>query len=207
VTLYSRYRGYPYPRDAKEAGNGGLHSQLLAEAVERDLGVLDAGWAAEADRPTLMATKNGDQTGIGSGLSGATSLDNWTVEKLTGPTIFPSLTGTFRPNPGMGGWFHVSLTMRTKASGTVTADAVHRIGLRTFRVSAIGNYDTIETRWSQSFQTGSADMYNELNLVVYLTYTLPCRPYFQHTNTGSTATVVGSGTGGTRISFTRILGE
>ncbi len=207
MTLYSRYRQYPYPRDAKEAGNGGLHSQLLAKAVARDLDEVDAEWATENARPTLMVTKSGDQGGIGSGLGGSTSIDNWTREKEVGPTIFTSLSGSFRPALGQGGWFHVNATVRSKASGTITADALHRIGIRVLQLNTTGFYETVNQRWSQSFQSGTADMYNQLDLMVYLTNSRIMRLELQHTNTGSTVTVVGSGTGGTRLSLMRILGE
>lgn len=205
--LYSRYRKYPFPRDAKEAGRGGLHSQLLAEAVARDLDVVDAAWATELARPTMMVTLSSDVTGVVANLvAGAIVTSPWALEKQTGPTIFTS-TNTWKPLTGQGGWFHVSLTMRTKASGTINTDAVHRVGLEVIRLNAAGYYAREYARWTQSFQSGSADMYNEVQGMFYLDDQRIIRPHFLHNNSGSTCTIVGSGTGGTRVTLTRILGE
>jgi hypothetical protein len=202
VTLYTRYREYPYPRDAKEAGNGGLHSQMLAEAVQQDLDALDAAWTLETQRPTLMAVKSGDQT-IGAGLAGQ-SINAMVVERQVGITMINA--GFYRAKPGGEGWYHVLATVRSKATGTITAGALHQIELKSFKVNATGNLDYLESRFGRAFQSGSADVYTEVQDLIYIDQKTEVRFQFGHNNAGSSVAVVGSGTGGTRITLTRIVG-
>lgn len=203
MTKYTDRRGYPYPTDAKETGNGGLHSELLARSVAADLDTVDASWVAEMQHATLMMTKNGDQTGISSGAE--TVLTTFTTEKQTSgvglvanPILRPvSLAGV--------GWYHVIATLRSKASGAITAGAQHRIQFKIYGQLGDGSLVLRDTRYSESFQQGSLDMFNELEAMIYLGATDQLRVVFFHLNAASTGTVVGA-SAGTRISATKILG-
>lgn len=198
MTEYTRNRGYPYPKDAKECGNGGLHSELLARAVALDLDALDAAWTAAAARPSIVMVPNADGTNISSNVSSL--VINWTTEKQVGTGIVGS--GTAVRVTTAPGWFHVTCTMHTRAEGAITANAQHRIELDEDGLVG-GSYKLRLRRYATTFQAGSNDVFNSIDCVTKMDASDQIRVRFFHTNTASNGRIV---VAGTRLIMTRIRG-
>ena len=207
MTLYTPNRGYPFPASPREAGNGGLHSELLARAVARDLDALDAAWAAAAQPSTKVMNKNTDTTNLTANAGGsgfAIFMD--VVEKQTGQA-FTTETDELAVAAGWGGWFLVNCQLRSKAQGAITAGARHTLFLRVLGPGRTGNLTELETRRADTFANGATvDIYNQIQGMIRLEAGNRIWIGFDHTNTGSNVTVQGTGTGGTKIEATRICG-
>jgi hypothetical protein len=198
---YTDNRGYPYPASAREAGNGGLASEVLARAVAADLDYLDAGWAGEMQHSAVVLRKNTDQTGINAS-SATTFLMDILDKKTTGLGLGNS-TVALSVVAGGEGWYHVNATLHSKASGAITAGAQHRLQLQELYTNSYGNFAERRVRYTETFQQGVTDNYNQLNACVYLGLGDQVRMQLYHTNTGSTATIVASGS---RLIATKIVG-
>lgn len=190
MTSYTRNRGYPYPSSEREAGNGGLHSELLARAVAEDLDGIDAGWAGLLQRPTLVLSIFADQTGLSNNALYSVFTD--VVDKQVGTALESSGVG-MRVAKGGDGWYHITGQLHSRAEGAITADAQHRMQLEHI-IPQYGNLATYRMYYYESFQSGSLDMYTMGEAVVHLTYGQEIRMRFFHTNTGSTGRVVVAGT-------------
>jgi hypothetical protein len=188
VTSYTTNRGYPYPSSEREGGNGGLHSELLARAVAADLDVVDAEWAALLQRPSIILSMTSDLTGLSTG--GIYGVSMSTVDKQVGTDVVYSGTGVRAAKPG---WYHITAQLRSKASGTITAAAQHRVQLEHVK-PVYGSLATVQMYYTETFQAGSLDNYLMIDVVVHLLLNEEVRMRFFHTNTGSTATVVAAGT-------------
>lgn len=198
---YTDNRGYPYPASAREAGNGGLASEILARAFAADLDELDAGWAGEMQHSAVVLRKNTDQTGI-SANSATTFLMDIQDKKTTGLGLGSS-TISLSVVAGGEGWYHVNATLRSKASGAITAGAQHRLQLREMYTNSDGNLIERRLRYAETFQQGVTDNFNQLNACVYLGLGDQVRVQLFHTNVASTATIVASGS---RLVATKIVG-
>ena len=99
-------------------------------------------------------------------------------------------------------------SVRARATGTITAGAMHRIELKTYSINATGNLDYVESRYRHTFQTGSGDVFVALEDMIYLSPKVEMRWWYGHTNTGSAVNILGTGTAvGTRITLTKIVGD
>lgn len=200
MTGYTDNRGYPYPSSEREAGNGGLHSELLARAVARDLDPVDAAWAAGVNRDTSTMTRGADLSAYFNS-NQVISVPFDTLEHgSTGATLIASVgSGTFIPPKGWAGWYHFSVVVHTVASGTVTANVRHRVG-----IARMGNlYNTFqdkEVRWCDTFQPPSGDIYNAVEGVMHVEYGDTIEARYYHLNASSmTFKALGSRFGATLI--------
>lgn len=190
MTSYTRNRGYPYPSSEREAGNGGLHSELLARAVAADLDLIDAGWAAELQRPTIIAGLSGNSGNLIANTAPTLNLN--TVEKQVGSLLTLSGLGLVVAEGG-NGWYHLTCQVHSQAVGAITADAQHRAQID-HSETLYGTITTKRMYYFESFQSGSLDMYTMGEAVVHLTVGDAVRLRFFHTNAGSDARVLQSGT-------------
>jgi hypothetical protein len=198
MTSYTPNRDYPFPSSNREAARGGTHSEALARAVAADLDVLDAGWAAELTKPTVMIALSADQTGYTP--NNETPILFTTTEKSTGVGIIAGQTITVST---LGqGWYHVTGCTCAGASGTITANARHRLSLAVYKFQ-YGNQVDVDVRYSETYQAGSQDCYNTLDSIMYLAPGLTLTARYLHSNTGSNVTVK---TGMTRLCATRLFG-
>lgn len=202
MTDYTQNRAYPFPSSERETGNGGLHSELLARAVAADLDQIDADWAGEMQRSTLLLSLAADVTGLFNGNDN--SLDLETVDKQTTGLGAYSSPGfdLVRVRPGGEGWYHVVASLRTRAEGAITANAQHRLILEVTetKLGAIVSRDKI---WVTSFASGSTDVYNQMEAVFYLGKGDQLYMKYLHYNTASTCRAVATGT---RLAVTKIVG-
>lgn len=188
---FTTYRGYPIPSSERETGNGGLHSELLAQAVAADLDVLDPGWAAEMQHATQILTMSANQTGFAAA-SDQPVLFNTITKQTSG--IGLNSSQVLAPARGGDGWYHVNCAMRFAASGTITANALHRLDLRTLH-----NVDNViltkQSRPVETIQVGSLNIFLQIEAMILLRYGKGEQvwPYYTHTNTGSTMTAVANG--------------
>ena len=188
---YTRNRGYPIPSSERETGNGGLHSELLARAVAADLDVLDPAWAAEMQHATQILTMSADQTGFSANSDRAVLFD--TISKQTTGLGLNS-NQVLHPARGGDGWYHICCDITAQASGTITAGALHRMSLRVFEDQA--NVQVArDTYYTETLQIGVQAIWCQIEAMVLLRYgdNNQVWPYWVHTNTGSTVTIVASG--------------
>jgi len=201
VTGYTPNRGYPFPSSERETGNGAAATEVFARAVAADLDVIDAGWATELQHSTIVLTIASDLTPLGSGGLYGVSMD--TVVKLTaGVGLKFSGAGIGVATDG-DGWYHITGQCHSKANGTITAGAQHRVQLEHLGAE-YGGFVTKRMYYSESFQAGSLDMYTTIEAVVHLVAGDEVRMRFFHTNTGSDARVV---VAGTRLTGTLIVSD
>lgn len=200
MTSYTPNRGYPFPSSPREAGNGGLHSELLARAAARDLDDVDTQWAAEQQHSTVTLKLNGDQTGhtpnndndlvlfdgaehasSGLGLSGSPSVQYLVVTK------------------GGDGWYHVTGSLRAGASGTVTNGALHTLRLRRSRFR-FGKEEIIQVWNVNTSQAGTGDISVSIEMVTRIEFGETLAMYYQHNNASNmTIRQVGTSLAGTQI--------
>lgn len=201
--LYTDNRRYPYPESAAEVGNGGLHTELLARAVDADLSALASAWANALVRSTMIAEqKLGDSFPFIAGSEGSVSPD--TVSSRTGLGV-RNTPGIVRAD--LPGWFKITGHIRSKATGTISAAAQHRVGLVHYRpAKTAGSLDVVGARYALAFQAGTADMYNGVTGMFRLIAGDQVWLTFFHQNAGSTVVVVGSGSFGTRLEVVRFRG-
>lgn len=198
MTSYTDNRGYPFPSSPREAGNGGLHSELLARAVAADLDVVDATWAGLLQRSSINLTLAADITPISA--SGLATVFMDTVEKQVGPSLVHTGIAIGVTETG-GGWYHITGQVHSKANGTITADAQHRVQIE-HTYPLLGLIATKRMYYSETFQSGTVDMYAAIEVVLHLAYGEEARMKFFHTNTGSDARVVAANT---RLTATLIV--
>lgn len=200
MTGYTDNRGYPYPSSERETGNGGLHSELLARGVARDLDTVDAAWAAGVNRDTSTLTRNADLAAYFNA-NQVLSIPFDTLEHgSTGATLVASVgSGTFTVPKGWAGWYHFTLAVHTVASGTVTGNARHRVG-----IARMGNlfsaFQDKEVRWCDTFQPAAGDIYNSVEGVMHVEGgdTIEAR-YFHQNVSAMTFKALGSRFGATLI--------
>lgn len=194
MTAYTDYRGYPYPASEREAGNGGLHSELLAKAVQRDLDDLDTQWAAEMQHSTVNLILNADRTGLFNGDANQPLLFDTFEHGSSGLGLF-TFGGMQQLQVAKGGdgWYLVTASIRAFASGAVTAASRHSLRVRVSGTKFSTGY-TIREDLVDTYQAGTADIAISIETVMYLAYqqTLGC--WYYHTNTGSTMTARVAGT-------------
>lgn len=201
MTEDTRYRRYPIPTSARETGNGGAHSEALARAVAADMDALDAAWAAEAVHATASLTLSADANVGGSNSETSISLNQ--VEHQSGVGIIPSPgSGTFGVPKGVSGWYHIAANIRAGATGAITANARHLLMLKVWS-SPYGYFINREIRYTETFQSGSLDVYNALEGMFFLDSTFTVGLYYLHTNVGSTVAVRAASS---RFTATRIVG-
>lgn len=200
---YTTNRRYPYPQDAKDAGHGGLHSELLARAVDDDLVALNAAVAASLIRDSLIAElRLGDSSPIAAASEVPVFCD--TVTSLTGTSIRSDPAEVRVTAPG---WLKITGHIRAKATGTITASARHQVTLQHYRTNPVsGGLLLLATRVSTAFQSGTLDVFNSVTGVFEVRTTDQVWMSFSHQNTGSSVVVVGTGTFGTRLEATRYGG-
>lgn len=199
MTSYTDNRRYPYPSSAREAGNGGLHSELLARAVAADLDNLDAAWAAEPTKATKIANLSADTGGQGTGSDWTVQMNN--VVKSTGPW---DSNNPAQMQVSLPGWYYVALNLRTDCTGAITVNAQHVCWVRLVRNNAAGVTATIEERYAATYQpSATAGIYNRVGGMFRMLVGDRIWAAYRHTNTGSTVKVTASGT---YLSATRMCG-
>lgn len=200
---YTDNRGYPYPENAKESGHGGLHSELLARAVDNDLVALNAAVAATLIRDSIISElRLGDSSAVAAASETPVFCD--TVTKLTGTLIRsdPAEVRVITP-----GWFKITGHIRAKATGTITSAALHRATLQHYRTNPVGGgLLLMASRVATAFQSGTGDVFNSVTGVFEVRETDQVWLSFFHQNVGSSCVVVGTGTFGTRLEATRYGG-
>jgi hypothetical protein len=197
---FSRYRGYPYPSNGREGGRGGSHSEALARAVARDLDGLDAAWPLLQAPASIVLRMSASSDNRAASLENPVSMD--IVDKITGTGLANDASGV-RVVAGGEGWYHVVATCRSNAMGAITAGAQHRLQLQEQTTNSAGILVQRLMRYTETFQQGSTDNYNQLEAMIYLGVGDKVRMWFFHTNTGSLGRVVNTGT---RLMATKILG-
>lgn len=168
MTSYTRHRGYPYPSTDREMGNGAVHSEELARAVARDLDVVDADWAAELQKPTSILTRSADISAYFNA-NQELSVPYDTVEHAStgvGLTASPG-SGSFFVPAGAAGWYHFMASLRTIASGTVTAAARHRLAI-VRQGNLFNTFQTIESRPVETYQATGQEVYNTVECVMHV---------------------------------------
>jgi hypothetical protein len=199
MTGYTRNRAYPFPSSERETGRGGTHSEALARAVASDLDVLDAAWAGEQAKLTAILSLGSDQTGIPANTEFGVSFS--AAEKTPNSAFMAIGQAVFCKAAGAG-WYHVTGCTRAGASGTITANARHRMSLATYQFK-YGNVSDIDVRYSETYQAGSQDCYNTLDAIMFLDATRTLEMRYLHSNTGSNVSVKA---GMTRLACTRLMG-
>lgn len=194
MTLYTDNRGYPYPASDREAGNGGLHSEQLATAVQRDLDDLDTQWAAELQHSTANLILNAPRTNLFANDANQPMLFDTFEHASSGLGLF-TYAGMQQLGVAKGGqgWYHVAGAIRAGASGTITAAARHSLRLRLteykFGTGFVVREDMVDT-----YQAGTTDINITIESVMYLAYGQDLSLYYFHTNTGSSMTAQVAGT-------------
>lgn len=182
MTSYTKYRGYPFPSSEREVGNGGLHSELLARAVARDLDTVDASWAGELQKPTSILTKTGDASGFWTPNFDQFAPFDTLEHASTGVGIRGSTgSGSFSVPASAQGWYHFSLSIHSVASGTVTANSRHRISIQRLG-SAFGSFQLKEARYCETYQPASGEIYNTVEGVMYVEANDSVEAHYFHTN-------------------------
>lgn len=201
MTSYTRNRGYPYPTSEREAGNGGLHSELLARRVARDLDTVDAAWAGELQKPTAQLTKTGDLVGIFNANQDFIALFDTLEHASTGVGLVVSGGGStfFLPLGSVAGWYNFSSSLHTVATGTVTAGARHRMSI--VRLGNLyGTFQTKEARYCETYQAAGSEVYNSLECVMRVEPGDTVQVNYLHANASSmTLKAAGSRLSGTLI--------
>lgn len=191
MTGYTEHRGYPYPSSERETGNGGLHSEQLARKVAGDLDVIDAGWAAELQRSSIILSLASDVSPLIANALHTVALTT-VVKQTTGLGLAVDNIGLTVAKGGAG-WYHFTAQTQSKANGAITANAQHRIQLDHIH-QAYGGLVTSQTYCTESFQAGSGDMFLMVDAVVHLSYGDKMWLRFLHGNTGSDGRVVAAAT-------------
>lgn len=199
MTSYTPNRGYPYPSSDREGARAGTHSEAMARGVAADLDVLDAAWAAELAKLTAIINLSSNQTGLTANTEFSVSFN--AAEKTPNTALMVVGQAIFCKAAGAG-WYHVTGATRAGASGTITANARHRMSLATYRFK-YGTVSDIEVRYSETYQTGTQDCYNTLDTIMYLDETRTLEMRYLHSNTGSTVSIK---SGMTRLCATRLFG-
>lgn len=192
MTDLTKNRGYPFPSSERETGNGGLFSELLARAVAADLDAVDRDWAAELQHSTMVLNMSADLTPLTNGTEYSVFFN--TLEKrTTGLGLKATQLNYLTPDVGGEGWYHVIATCQSKANGTITAGAQHRMHLNV-NGDRYGAPFVKRTYYFNTFQRGTLDNYMGGEAVVHLGTNESMRMGFFHLNTGSDARVVAAGT-------------
>lgn len=168
MTDYTRNRRLPFPSSEREVGNGGLHSELFARAVARDLDTVDASWAAELQRPSAQMTRSADVAGYFNS-NQTLSVPYDTLEHAsTGLGISTSLgSGSFFALAGRQGWYHFSASLHTVASGAVTANVRHRMSIARYG-NKFGSFQLKQARYCETYQPAAGEVYNSVEAVLYV---------------------------------------
>ena len=194
MTSYTDYRGYPYPASEREPGNGGLHSEQLATAVQRDLDDLDTQWAAEMQHSTVNLILSADRTSLINGDVNQPLLFDTFEHASSGLGLF-TFGGMQQLQVARGGngWYLVTAALRAGASGTITAAARHSLRVRVSGTKFSTGY-TVREDLVDTYQSGTADISITIETVMYLAFgqTLGC--WYYHTNAGSSMTARVAGT-------------
>ena len=200
--LYTARRGYPYPASAKEAGNGGLHSELLARAIDTDMTALQAAWAAELVGDTLIQElRNADSSPMSSGGTPTPQFTD-TITKQTGTGIKTNTSAVYPARPG---WFQITAHSRARVTGATTAAARHQLILRHYRDDpGGGSLITVAERHALTFQGTTGDVFNTVSGIFQLRETDQVWMYYYHLNTASTVILVGTSTFGVRMQTVRL---
>ena len=200
---YTPNRGYPYPKDEKETGNGGLHSELLARAVAADLDTLDAGWAAELGHSTVLLKLNGDKTGfIANDANQGVFFDD-VDHASTGPFLFSGAgSQVIAVNRGGDGWYHCNGSLRALPSGTVNDGARHRLGIVVFEF-VLSQGTIVDARYAETYMNSTQDITMTVDGMFYLRFGQTLEMRYLHANTSSDMTVRAAGT---HLAATRIMG-
>lgn len=198
MTDYTDNRRYPYPSSEREAGNGALHSELLARAVAADLDLLDAAWAQEPLKSTKIATLSADGSALSSGTDWTLLMNS--VVKVTGlwDTANPAQMQVSLP-----GWYYIVFNLHTVATGAVTANARHLCYIRQKRNNTAGILSTVSERWGDTFTTTGVDVYNKASGMFRMLAGDRIWCAFQHTNAASTVKPAATAT---FLSATRLCG-
>jgi hypothetical protein len=199
MTSYTPNRGYPYPSSAREAGNGGLHSELLARAVARDLDTVDAGWAAELQHSTVTLQMTSDHAGYGANSDQGVFFDGL-EHGSSGLGLFQfSGQQTLGVAKGGDGWYDVTGALRAISTGGVTGAARHIATLRKSRF-LFGGEDIIDTWSVEAYQAGTAEISITVQAVMHLAFGEELALYYFHTNaSGMTLRQAGTNLGATLI--------
>jgi hypothetical protein len=168
--------------------------------VAADLDTLDASWPKELAHASIVIRSTVDSTNRADNVANPVTLN--TVDKLTGFGLAND-AAALRVVPGGEGWYHVVATCRSNAMGAVTAGAQHRLQLREQTPNSYNVLTERRMRYTETFQQGSTDNYNQLEAMIYLGTYDRVQLYFFHTNTGSLGRVLATGT---RLMATRIGG-
>lgn len=169
MTLYTKNRGYPYPASEREAGNGGLHSELLARAIQRDLDDLDAAWAAELQHSTVNLIMTGDHGGYVANSVDQNVLFDAAEHGSSGLGLnnFGAGQQTLSVARGGDGWYHVTGSLRAGASGTITAASRHSARLR-IQEFKFGQAQEVNLDLVDTYQSGSADISITVESILHL---------------------------------------
>lgn len=168
MTKYTRNRGYPYPASERETGNGGLHSELFARAVAQDLDAVDAAWAAELQKPSASMTRSADLSAYFNNNQDIPVPYDTLEHASTGFGLTASVgSGSFFVPSGGAGWYFFSASMRTVASGTITANCRHRMSI-VRQGNQFGQFQTIESRFAETYQATGVEIYNALECVMHV---------------------------------------
>lgn len=194
MTSYTDNRGYPFPASEREAGNGGLHSELLAVAVQRDLDDLDTQWAAEMQHSTVNLVLTADRLSLVNGDVNQPVLLDTFEHNSSGLGLF-TFGGMQQLQVARGGdgWYHVTAALRAGASGTITAGARHSLRARVTGTKFSTSY-TVREDLVDTYQSGTADISITLESVMYLAFGQSLGLWYYHTNVGSTMTARVAGT-------------
>lgn len=168
MTDYTKNRSYPFPSSDRETGNGGLASELLARAVARDLDEVDTDWAAELQRRSAQMTRSADLAAYFAS-SQTLSVPYDTLEHAsTGLGISTSLgSGSFFALAGRGGWYHFSASVHTLASGTVTANARHRMSIARYGAQ-FNSFQLKQARYCETYQPSGSEIFNSVEAVFHV---------------------------------------
>lgn len=203
MTDYTDNRRYPFPSSPREAGNGGLHSELLARAVAADLDVLDAGWALQATRPLKILGLASTLTGFTNGVRSTIAFTQ--VNKVIQPSYFSTSISEMRVL--VDGWYFGDLNFHAVPSGTVTVNARLQNWINHYRPSSAGilthvppnGERTGDTYWPSS----TPDCFNRVSGMFRALAGDRFIIEMQHTNTGSTLNFPAPGT---YLEVTRMCG-
>jgi hypothetical protein len=182
VTSYSRNRRYPSPSSDKELGNGGLASEVFARAVARDLDRVDAGWAAELQHPTATMTLSADQAGYFLASNDQVIPFDTLEHASTGVGLVPQAgAGSFTVVKGGDGFYSFTVAVHTVASGTVTANARHRVSINR-NGNLYGAFQTKNVFYAETYQQTGVEIYLALETVARLEYGDTVESHYFHVN-------------------------
>lgn len=195
MTSYTENRSYPYPSSEREAANGAAASEALARAVQVDLDVLDAGYAAGLQRPLKIITLAAD-TGAVYGPSTEYTQPWDTISKIVLPSYFSSSSGEIAISATGAGWYFASYNLRLAPGGTVTLNSRYQMWIRHQKLTVTGTpyYDSQRFGDTWCGTTAVANHDNRISGVFRCEAGDKLIPYFMHGNAGSNVKVVAAAT-------------